>query len=113
MHQDDIKQEKESEALIKSVTIYYEDIGIEFGIEKNAMLNNENWELTNDRRCRTTKSSQNQNARKKGKLQIFGHIESGQNLRCGDERKNKKNITSGERENYRKPNYIAGISPKE
>ena len=60
----------------------------------------------------TTKSIKNQNARRKGNLQILGNIGSGHYQTSGDKRnKSKKNIP-GERENYSKLNYIAEISSK-
>ena len=48
--------------------IYSDDIGIEFGIEKYAMLKMKSKKKTNDRRKKTTKSRKNQNARRKEKI---------------------------------------------
>ena len=48
---------------------------------------NEKRETTNDGRNRTTKSRKNQNAQRKGNLQILGNIGSEHNLKCGNERK--------------------------
>ena len=41
---------------------------------------NENWKKTNNKRNRTTKSRKNQNASRKGKLQVLGNIRSGYHL---------------------------------
>ena len=61
MFMDDIKlfakNEKEQETLIHAVRIYSQDIGMEFGIEKCAMLN-EKWQTTSNWRNGTTKSRQ-------------------------------------------------------
>ena len=46
----------------------------------------------------------------KRKLANTLNIGSGHHQTCGDERKKKKKNTSGERENYLKPYYIAEIS---
>ena len=56
--------------------IYSQDIGMEFGIEKCAMLVMKKWQTTPDGRSRTTKSSSHQNARRKGNQQILGDIGS-------------------------------------
>ena len=65
MYMDDIKlfakNEKELETLIHAVRIYSQDIGMEFGIEKCAMLvmksgkwhMTEGMELSHDRKIRT------------------------------------------------------------
>ena len=66
------------ETLIQAVRIYSEDIGMEFGIEKYAMLKKKSGKMTIDERNRTSKSRKNQNARKNGNRQILGNIESGQ-----------------------------------
>ena len=47
----------------------------------------------------------NQNARRKGNIQILGNIGSGHDQTNGDEGKNWKKNISGERENYSKQNY--------
>ena len=67
---------------------------------------------TNNGRNRITKSRKNQNVRRKGNLQVLGNIRSGHHQTSGDERKKLKKSISGERENYSKPNSIAGISSK-
>ena len=50
MSMDNIKNEKELRTLIQVVRIYSQDIGIEFGIEKCAMLirRNEKWQMTEE-----------------------------------------------------------------
>ena len=63
MYMDDIKlfakNETELETLIHAVRIYSQDIGMEFGIGKCAMLVIEKWQTTYDWRNGTTKSRQN------------------------------------------------------
>ena len=88
MYMDD-KTEKELETLIQTVRIYSQDIGMEFGIEKCAMLvmKSRKW---HDRRNQTTKSRKNQNAKRKGNEQILGNIGSWHHQTSGDERKNKR-----------------------
>ena len=115
MYMDDIKlfaqKEKELETRIQAVIIYSQDIGMEFGIEKFAMLimKSRNQQKTE----RIELPTKYQNARKKGNLQILGNIGSGHHQISGNEEKNKikKNIF-GERENNTKPNYIIEISSK-
>ena len=93
MYSDDInlfaKNEKELETLLQAVRIYSDGIGMEFGIEKYAILIIKRGKTTNDGRNRTTKSRKNQNAWRKGNLQIRGNIGSGRHQTCGDERKIK------------------------
>ena len=63
MYMDDIKlfakNEKELETLIDAVRIYSQDIGMEFGIEKCAMLTMKSGKTTYDWQNGTTKSRQN------------------------------------------------------
>ena len=77
IYMDDIKlftkDEKELETLIQTVRIYSQDIGMEFGVEKCAML------VRKNRKRHMTEGVElpNQvviNARKKGNLQIVGNI---------------------------------------
>ena len=72
----DAKNEKELETLIQAVRIYSQDIGMEFAIEKCAMLimKSRKWYWMQGRKL--PKSRQNQNAWKKGNLQISGNIGS-------------------------------------
>ena len=53
-----------------------------FGIETCAMLIMKSEKMTYDGRNRTTKSGENQNARRKGNLQLLGNIESGRHQKC-------------------------------
>ena len=53
---------------------------------------NEKWQVTHDRRSRTTKSSSNQNARRKGNLQILGNIGSWHHRTNRNQRKNLKRV---------------------
>ena len=75
-------------------------------------VNNEKRKTANDGRNRTTKLRKNQNARRKGNLQIHGNIGCGHHQTSGDERKKKQKNIQGEQENYSKPNYKAEISSK-
>ena len=52
--------------------------------------NNENQKTSTGRKNRTTKSRKNQNARRKGNLQVLGNIRNGHSQTCGDEKKIKK-----------------------
>ena len=80
------KNEKELETLKQTVRIYSQDRGMECGIEKYTML--EMKKGKHDRRNRLTKSRQNQNARRKGNLQILGLLGSWPHQTSGDKRKN-------------------------
>ena len=66
--------------------------------------------MTENGSNRTTKSKQNQNARRKGNLEKFGNIGSGCIKQTEMKKIKIKNNTSGERENYSTPDYIAEIS---
>ena len=83
-----------------------QDKGMEYCIEKRALLVMKPREW-HDERNGTTNSMKNQNARRKGNLQIFRGIGNGHDQTSGDERKAFKKNTSGEREIYSKTNYIA------
>ena len=69
--------------------------------------NKEAWEMTHDRRDRTTELRKNQNAhKKKGNLQVLGNIGKYSRVK-------EKTNTSGERENYSQQyskNLIKGIN---
>ena len=54
--------------------IYSDDIGMEFGIEKCAMLTLKSEKKTNVERHRTTKWRKNQNVLRKRNLEILGNI---------------------------------------
>ena len=80
------KNKKGLETLILVVRIYSGDIEMKFGIEKCVMLMRsrkrqmtEGIELINQEK--------NQNARRKGNLQILGNIGSGHHQTSGEERK--------------------------
>ena len=76
------KHEKEVETRMQAGMIYSQDIGMEFGREKCAMLimkSEQNYQI-----------KKNQNALRKGSLQILGNSESGQHQKSGDERKKIK-----------------------
>ena len=91
MCMDDIKlftkNEKELESQIQTVRIYSQDIGMEFGIEKCAMLITKSRKRKNDGRNSTTKSRKNQNTQKKGNVHILGNIESRHHWTIGDKKK--------------------------
>ena len=106
-----VKKEKELETVIQAVRIYSLNMGKEFGIEKCAKQTIKSGKLRNEWNYRIKKK--NQNAQRKGNLQILGNIESGHHQTRGTERKTfkkSKKSVSGERKNYSKPNYIAGTS---
>ena len=67
-----VKIEKELKTLIHTVRIYSQDIGMEFGIEKCAILVTKSGKrpLTDG----TELSNQDLNARRKRNLQILGHL---------------------------------------
>ena len=76
--------------LILAVKIYSQDVGVVFAIAKCTMQMM--------KRNRNTKSWKNQNVWRKETLQILGIIGSGHHQTNGDERKNYKKNTPGERE---------------
>ena len=88
-----VKNEKELETLIQAVTVYSDDIGMEFSIEKFVMIimkskrqqMTEGIELLNQEKIRTPNT--------KGNLQILGNIGSGHHQTCREERKNWKRIS--------------------
>ena len=88
MHMDDIKlfakNEKELET-IYIVRIYSQDWEIEFGIEKCIMLVMKSGK---QHMMEGVKSSNNQNAQRKGSLQILEDIGSWHYQTIGNERKN-------------------------
>ena len=104
------KHEKELETLIHAVRIYSQDIGMEFGIEKCAMLvmksgkryMTDGMELQNQDKIRTL--GENETHKYLGILEadIIKQVEM----------KDKKNI-SGELENYSRQNSSAETSTKE
>ena len=92
MYMDNIKlfsqNEKELETLIQAVKIYSQDIGMEFGIEKCAMLKMKNGKQHMTEGIKLPKQGKNQNVQRKGKLQVLGNIGSGRYQTSGHERKN-------------------------
>ena len=109
IYMDDIKlftkNEKQVETVIQAIRIYNQDIGIEFDIEKCAMLIMRS-------RNRTANSRKNQNAQGKGNLQVLGNIASEYHQTSGNERKILQKSISDERENFSKPSTAVGISLK-
>ena len=101
-----VKNEKEFGTLIQTVRVYSQDIGIEFGIEKWAML-----KMKNGKRRITEGvellNQKNQNTRRKRNIRILGNIGSRHNQTNRNERKKLKTRISGERESYSRQNYIA------
>ena len=87
-HQNVRQNEKELETLIQAVRIYNDDIGMEFGIEKCAMLIKKERKTANDGRNRTSKSRKNQNVRRTVSLQILGNMGSGHHQASGYKTKN-------------------------
>ena len=69
-----LKNDKELETLIHAVRMYSQDIGIDFGIEKCAMLVKKSG--TTKWRNGTIKSRQNRNTQKKWNLQYLGILEA-------------------------------------
>ena len=82
------ENERELETQIQTVKIYTQDVGMEFGIEKCAMIVMKSGKRKNDGRNRTTKSRKNLIIWRKGNLQILGNIGSGHHQTSGNERKN-------------------------
>ena len=65
------KMKKKKE--IQTIRIYSQDIGMEFDIEKNAMLIRKSGKNANNEKNGTDKSRKNQNGLRKGKLQVLGN----------------------------------------
>ena len=107
------KWKKKLETLIRTIRIYSQNLGIEFGIEKCA-LHIMKWKNRNNRRNGTAKSRKNQNAWIEGKLPVLGNIESGRHQQ--KEMKKKKKKESGHKKyekNFLKPCSAVEISSKE
>ena len=92
------KNEKELETLIQSGRMCSQEIRMEFGIEKYAMLimRSGNRHITG--RIERPNQEKNQTALRKGNLQILGNIRSRHHQTSGDERKKLQKSISGERE---------------
>ena len=68
----------------------------------------------NDRRNRSTKSRKNQNARRKGNLQLTGNFGSGHHKTIGDERKkNQKRIPQENEKTTRNQQHSRSLIKKE
>ena len=98
------KNEKELETLIQTIRIYSQDIGIEFGIEKCAMLimRSRKRQLTVDR----IELPNQENIRMLGQKEIYKYLrllEAGTIKQVEMKEKFKKSF-SGKQENYLKPN---------
>ena len=98
MYMDNIKlfakNEKELETLTQTIRMYSQDTGMDFSIEKCALLILRSGKRIG--RNRTAKPRNNQNTWRKGKLQVLGNTGSGHHQTSGD--KNKEEIsTSDER----------------
>ena len=85
------KKERELETLILRYLIWH---------RKMWYASNEKWQTIHDRKSQTSKSSSNQNARRKANLQILGNIGNWHHQRSGDERKKLKKSISGEPKSY-------------
>ena len=72
MYMDDIKlftkNEKELETVIQAVRIYSQDIGMEFGIEKDTMLIMRKWETTHNGENKVSKVGDRSRSRPEGSL---------------------------------------------
>ena len=107
------KNENKLESLIQTVKIYSDDIGMEFGIERCAMLimKSGKWqkvegiELPNKDTIRTLGEKET--------YKYLGILEADIIKQAEMKEKSEKNNISGERESYSKPNYIAEITSKE
>ena len=66
-----------NKVLIQAISIYSQDIRIEFGIEKRSMLMMKKREKRNNGRNRSTKSEKHLNSKRKRKLQVLRNIGSG------------------------------------
>ena len=105
------KNEKELETQTQVLRIYSDDIGMEFGLEKCAMQimksgkrhMTEEIEIPNQGKIRTLRVIET--------YKYLGMLEADTIKQAEMKEKLKKN-TTGERENYSKPNYIAEISFK-
>ena len=87
-HQPFAKNEKELETLIKTVRLYNQDIEMEFGIEKYAMLVMKSVK----RHITEGVDLPNQNARRKRNLQILGDVGSWHHRTSGNEKKIFKRV---------------------
>ena len=100
---------------VKGLNIFIQTIKREYrnGICRKKMRHayNERRKITINAMNKTTKSRKNQNAWRKGNLQLVGKVGTGHHQTSEDERNSFKNILD-ERENYSKVKSIAGILSK-
>ena len=97
MYTDDIKlfakNENELETLIHTVRIYSRDIGMEFGIEKCAVLVMKSGKRQLIDGMELPNKDKIKNARRKRNLQILGHLGGWHHQTSGNERKNSERIS--------------------
>ena len=82
------KNEKEMETLTQALRIYSDDIGMDFDIENCAVLIMRSGKRQMMEEIELPNQEKNQNAQRKGNLQVLGYIRSGPHQTSGDERKN-------------------------
>ena len=100
------KNKKESENLIYAVRTYSQDIGMEFGREKCALLIMKNGKLHMTERLQLPNQEKIKTLREKETCKYLGILEADTIKYVEMKEKIKKNISG---ENYSKPNKIAGI----
>ena len=97
MYMNDIKlfakNEKELETRIHTVRIYSQDIGDGIWHRKMRSARHEKWQTTSNWRNRTTKSRQDQNARRKRDLQILRNLGGWHHQTSGNEKQNSETIS--------------------
>ena len=106
------KNEKELETLIHAVRIYNQDIGMEFGIEKCAMLvmKSGKWHMTDGMNYQITTKLERSEKMKPTNTWVSWRLTPSN--KCKWRIRSKKNI-SGELENYSRQNSRAETSSKE
>lgn len=70
------KKESELDQLVQTVRIFSQDIGMEFGISKCALLLMKRGEILSEGRNRTAECSRNKSSRGRRDLQVSGGIGS-------------------------------------
>ena len=70
------KNEKELVNIIQAMGIYTEEVGMEFGTEKCAMIITKKRKTTSDGWNKTTKWRKKPNSRRKGSLKYLGILEA-------------------------------------
>ena len=89
------KKEKELETLIQTIRIYDQDIGIEFGIEKCALLIMKMSKRETTEGIELSKQKSIRILGEKRKLQVHRNIRSRHHQTNKNERKNTKNLIMG------------------